>query len=106
MMSEICIECFSFCHYGSGRYVNRVLADNGFICGVCIDGGDDEQYNVQLEVCEALLVLIHSDNIDMPPKFLHIMVEDAMRIWSGLLLHDQEVFQSEYPRFFEGVEEE
>ena len=36
-MADICNVCDRACHFGSGRFVNRIPADENYICGECIE---------------------------------------------------------------------
>jgi len=35
--TDYCVSCAEPVHFGSGRFVNRVPADGGWLCGVCAE---------------------------------------------------------------------
>lgn len=41
-MADICNVCDRACHFGSGRFVNRIPADENYICGECIEKWERE----------------------------------------------------------------
>ena len=34
-MNQDCVQCKKSTHFGSGLFVNRVLADDGYLCAEC-----------------------------------------------------------------------
>jgi hypothetical protein len=41
-MIEICISCVESVEWGSGRFVNRVPTDDGWLCEECVVIAHDE----------------------------------------------------------------
>lgn len=41
-MSDTCIDCGASTAWGSGKYVNRVPADDGYLCADCLSFECDE----------------------------------------------------------------
>jgi len=33
---NICLDCGQDCSFGSGRFVNRIPKDDGWMCGDCV----------------------------------------------------------------------
>ena len=36
MSEEVCVECGCSVKWGSGNFINRIPADDGWLCGKCV----------------------------------------------------------------------